>query len=78
MTPGSRDEQLLRNTHRLHGIPGVIIHGRLDLGSPYSTAWELANAWPDAELVVIGDSGHTGSDSMREAALVATERFKRH
>jgi proline iminopeptidase len=72
------DQQLLRNTHHLHGIPGVIIHGRLDLGSPYSTAWELANAWPDAELVVIGDSGHTGSDSMRDAALVATERFKRH
>jgi hypothetical protein len=26
--------------------------------------------------VVIGDSGHMGSDTMREAALAATERFK--
>ena len=49
---------------------------RLDLGSPVGTAWELAQAWPDAELLVIGDSGHTGSDAMREAALAATERFK--
>jgi proline iminopeptidase len=68
--------QLLRDAHRLTGIPGVVIHGRLDLGSPLATAWELARAWPDAELVVVGDSGHTGSDAMREAALAATERFK--
>ena len=44
--------------------------------SPVATAWELARAWPDAELLVIGDAGHTGSGAMREAALVATERFK--
>jgi proline iminopeptidase len=70
------EDQLLRDTPRLHGISGVVIHGRLDLGSPYQTAWGLARAWPDAELVVIGDSGHTGSDAMREAELAATERFK--
>ena len=67
---------LLREAHHLAGIPGVIIHGRLDLGSPLSTAWELARAWPDADLIVVGDSGHTGSDAMRDAALAATERFK--
>jgi proline iminopeptidase len=70
------DDQLLRDAHRLDGTPGVIIHGRLDIGSPYQNAWELARAWPDAELVAVGDSGHTGSDAMREAALAATERFK--
>jgi proline iminopeptidase len=68
--------QLLRDAHRLAGIPGVVIHGRLDLGSPLATAWELTHAWRDAELVVVGDSGHTGSDAMRQAALAATERFK--
>jgi hypothetical protein len=35
-----------------------------------------APAWPDAELVIVGDSGHTGSDAMRAEALAATERFK--
>ena len=44
-------------------------------GRPVGTAWELAPAWPDAELVVVDDSGHTGSDSMRELALQATARF---
>jgi proline iminopeptidase len=46
---------LLRNAHRLAGIPGVPIHGRLDMGSPLRTAWEVARAWPDARLVVIDD-----------------------
>lgn len=61
------DEQLLRNAHRLNGIPGVLIHGRLDLSAPLLTAWELAKAWPDAELKIIDDSGHTGSPAIAEA-----------
>ena len=68
--------QLLRDTHRLAGIAGIVIHGRLDLGSPLATAWELTHAWRNAELVVVSDSGHTGSDAMRQAALAASERFK--
>jgi proline iminopeptidase len=66
---------LLREAHRLAGIPGVLFHGRTDLGSPVRTAWELAQAWPDAELVVIGDSGHTGSAAMRDGILAAIDRF---
>jgi proline iminopeptidase len=53
----------------------VLIHGRIDLGSPLVTAWELAQAWPDAELVVIDDAGHTGSDAMTSATLSSLERF---
>jgi proline iminopeptidase len=66
---------LLRDANRLAGIPGVLIHGRLDMGSPLVTAWELARAWPDAELVVIDDSGHTGSETMNKEVLAALGRF---
>ncbi len=66
---------LLRDVNRLAGIPGVLFHGRLDLGSPLQTAWELAGAWPDAQLVVIADSGHTGSQTMRKEILDTLERF---
>jgi proline iminopeptidase len=69
--------ELVRNAGRLKGIPGVLMHGRLDLGSPVGTAWELAQAWPDAQLVVIDDSGHTGSGTMRDAILRTLERFAR-
>ena len=72
------DGQLLRDADRLAGIPAVLIHGRLDLGSPLKTAWELAKAWPDAELKVIGDSGHTGSPAMQDAILEAIARFGRN
>jgi len=68
---------LLRDATRLVGIPGVLIHGRLDMGSPLGTAWELARAWPDAQLLVIGDSGHTGSDAMRDATLRTLDAFAR-
>ncbi|MFG3054073.1 prolyl aminopeptidase [Kitasatospora sp. NPDC048239] len=69
------DGRLLRDADRLAGIPGVLIHGRLDLGSPLKTAWELAQAWPEAELTVVQESGHTGSPAMREAVFAAIERF---
>jgi proline iminopeptidase len=65
------DGALLRDAHRLRGIPGVLIHGRLDLGAPLITAWELSQAWADARLIVINDSGHTGSDALRTAILAA-------
>jgi len=69
--------QILRDIHKLHGIPAVLVHGRHDLGSPVYTAWELAQAWPDAKLVVIEDSGHTGSESMAQALNEATEEFSK-
>ena len=66
---------LLREAYRLAGIPGVLIHGRLDTGSPVVTAWELARAWPTACLVVVADSGHTGSDAMTAAVRNALATF---
>ncbi|MBN6056839.1 prolyl aminopeptidase [Nonomuraea sp. RK-328] len=66
---------LLRDAHRLAGIPGVIVHGRFDLGAPLEYAWQLAQAWPDARLVVVDDSGHTGSDTMRDAIRSAIAGF---
>ncbi|MFC8046655.1 prolyl aminopeptidase [Nocardia sp. NPDC057353] len=62
---------LLRDAGRLAGIPGALIHGRLDISTPLETAWELARAWPDARLQVIADSGHTGSPAMGDALLRA-------
>jgi proline iminopeptidase len=66
---------LLHAAQRLAGIPSVLIHGRLDLGAPLHTAWALAHAWPDANLIVIDDSGHTGSDTMSERKRTALDAF---
>ena len=68
---------ILRDAGRLAGIPGALIHGRLDLGGPLDTAWHLARAWPDATLHAVADSGHTGSTAMRERIAAAADAFAR-
>ncbi len=68
------DGQLLREAQRLAGIPGVLIHGRLDLGGPPDTAWQLAHAWPGAELHLVR-TGHGGGQDMTACVMEATNRF---
>lgn len=70
------DGQLLKEAHRLAGIPGIVIQGRLDISAPADIAWQLAQAWPDAELVIVGDAGHgAGHPSTMDALLTATARL---
>lgn len=68
---------LLRDAGLLAGIPGVLVHGRLDLGGPLVTAWELARAWPDAELIVVGEEGHVGGETTTRHVVAALDRFAR-
>ena len=69
--------QIIRNAHRLHGIPAALIHGQQDHSAPLATAQDLADAWPDSELVVV-DAGHLASEpAMVEAVVNATNRFAR-
>lgn len=67
--------QLLRDASRLAGIPGVLIHGQLDLGSPLDVPWLLAEAWPDAELHVIAEAGHQGNRRVEQLILETAARF---
>ena len=58
------------------GIPGVLIHGRIDLSCPLDTAWQVHRAWPGSTLVVIDDAGHGLSHpGMTEAVVIATDGF---
>ena len=68
------EDQLLSRADLLAAIPGVLIHGRMDLGGPLQAAWELARAWPASELVVLDDAGHT-SDDLGACVVSATDRF---
>ncbi|MCX4982247.1 prolyl aminopeptidase [Streptomyces sp. NBC_00572] len=66
---------LIRDAHRLAGIPGVLIHGRLDMGGPLGTAWELSRAWPDARLHVVESAGHLGGEETGKLILTALDGF---
>jgi len=69
---------LLRDADKLAGIPGIMIHGRLDKGAPLATARELDRAWPDSRLVVVGGAGHsTSNPGMSDAIVAATDHFAR-
>lgn len=52
------DRQLLREAHKLRGIPGAIIQGRYDLLCPPKTAYALAEAWETCELQIVDKAGH--------------------
>lgn len=68
-----RDGELLAKMDRLVGIPGVLIHGRLDVSSPLATAWTIHRAWRGSELLVFGE-GH-GGPTMISALVDAIARF---
>jgi proline iminopeptidase len=69
------DRQLLREAGRLAGIPGVMVHGRMDMNGPLEAAWELSKAWPDAELLVAEDAGHLDSETKVRYIREAVNRF---
>ncbi|MER7047248.1 prolyl aminopeptidase [Streptomyces jumonjinensis] len=66
---------LVRDAGRLAGIPGVLVHGRLDMSGPLGTAWELTRAWPDAELYVVESGGHLSTEESLGHVLGALDRF---
>ncbi len=70
------DDQLLRNVDRIRHIPTVIVQGRYDVVCPATSAWELHRAWPESELIIVPDAGHSMTEpGIRSALIEATDRF---
>lgn len=70
------DGQLLRDAERLRGIPGTIVHGRYDVVCPVQSAWDLARIWPEANLTICPNSGHSAFEPEITDALVrATDAY---
>lgn len=70
------EDQLLNNIDKIRHIPAVIVHGRYDIVCPAVSAFELARAWPEAELRIVADAGHAAFEPGNIHELVsATDRF---
>jgi proline iminopeptidase len=68
--------QLLRDAHKLSGIPGVIVQGRHDCCTPPSAAWALKAAWPEVDLQIVPDGGHLFSEpGITDGLVRASDRF---
>lgn len=70
------EDQLLQQVDRIHHLPAVIVQGRYDVVCPMVSAWELHQAWPESELVIVPDAGHSISEpGIRSALIEASDRF---
>lgn len=56
------ENQIIREAPRLKDIPGIIVHGRYDMVCPLDNALALSQAWPEADLRIIRDAGHSASE----------------
>jgi proline iminopeptidase len=70
-------EGLLAGVDRIRHIPAVILNGRYDIKAPPVQAWDLHQAWPEAEFHIVEDAGHGGSEpGTRRLLIEATNRFR--
>ncbi|MBX2857081.1 MAG: prolyl aminopeptidase [Cellvibrionaceae bacterium] len=70
------ENQILQHSDALKDIPGVIIHGRYDMVCPLENAVSLYNQWPDAQLQIIRDAGHSAQEpGIVDALVKATDKM---
>ena len=71
------ENALIEGIERIRHLPGVIVQGRYDMVCPIVTADALHRAWPEANYIVIPDSGHSAMDpGICTAFVQATEGLK--
>jgi proline iminopeptidase len=71
------ENYLIENIAKVRHIPGVIVQGRYDVVCPMTSAWDLHRAWPEAELHITPDAGHSIMEAGNLSALVeATDQFR--
>lgn len=70
------ENELIENVARIRNIPAVIVQGRYDIVCPMRSAWELHRAWPEADLRIVPDAGHSAFEAGNTSELIgATDRF---
>jgi proline iminopeptidase len=71
------DGELIANLHRIRHLPATIVQGRYDVVCPPVTAHALAQAWPEAEYIVVPDAGHSVREpGIARELVAAVERMK--
>jgi proline iminopeptidase len=72
-----KGQEILKNMERVAHLPGVLIHGRLDVSGPLHTAWQLHQRWSKSRLVVVETEGHGGT-TMADEFTKAIASFLPH
>jgi len=70
------ENQVLNNCDSLQNIPTIIVHGRNDLVCPLEAGLSLSKVLPNAEFMVLSESGHIAAgDEMIDALVDAADRL---
>lgn len=71
------DTQLLEDVHKIRHVRAVIVQGRYDVVCPMESAWALHRAWPEADLRIVPDAGHSAYEpGILHELIEATDRFR--
>ncbi|HFC8518569.1 TPA: prolyl aminopeptidase [Neisseria weaveri] len=69
------EKALLANVDKIRHIPTVIVQGRYDICTPMQSAWELKQAFPEADLRIV-QGGHASFEGEVAKGLVrAADEF---
>ena len=70
------EAQLLRDVDKIRHIPTIIVQGRHDICTPPRSAWDLKKAFPEADLRIVQDAGHSASEpGIIDGLVRATDEF---
>ena len=71
------DEAILSTINSFRHVPGVLIHGRYDMITPIESAYKLHKEWPESDLIIVPDGGHSALDpSIQDRILMATDNAR--
>ena len=56
------DGWIIKNIDKIRHIPAIIVQGRYDVVCPAKTAYDLYTAWPESELWIVQDAGHSATE----------------
>ena len=71
------ESALLDNVAAIRDLPCIIVQGRYDIVCPPVSAYDLHAAWPEAELNIVSDAGHSAWEpGITMELIAATERMK--
>ncbi len=68
------ENQIVRQADTLKQIPGIIVHGRFDMVCPLDNAYDLHQAWPDSQLYIVREAGHSAAEPVLIDALIRATR----
>ena len=71
------DGWILDNIDEIRNIPTEIVQGRYDVVCPMRSAWDLYNAFPEANFHLIKDAGHSMTEKgIRNKLIEIMDNFK--